>query len=165
MTAIVFLKKTHQLFQSKKGLEHIPAEDPADIKPNPFSIHAALTVPKHSDRTRHPFPTHPRKLTSIHISPNDSSLLDDDEGVADLYSKFKPMIPTSASMPARLEMTCENQDGDKQTGGGEKVERNAGPAKLPKWTEDEVFWKKYGNRIRVGQFGLVLYTGRKGVTM
>lgn len=38
-----------------------------------------------------------------------------------------------------------------------------GPAKLPDWSDEqqEGIWKKYGNKVRCGDSGVLFYTGKR----
>lgn len=116
MTAVVFLKKTYQISEAQKGFEYIPAED-----------HEERVWAKRADRRA--------------INTSGSLLDSEDDGLATVNAKFKPMIPTSSSAPELVH------------------------AKLPDWTEGQVLWKKYGNKVRGGRAGVVVYTGPTSVVV
>lgn len=73
------------------------------------------------------------------------SLLDDndeDGSVAGLAS-YAALKPEVSSAKATVPSTQETKP--------------VGPAKVPAW--EGTFWKRYGNKSRVGPFGLIFYTG------
>ena len=79
-------------------------------------------------------------------SVSTGSLLDDagdEDAVANLAS-YTALRPEASSARSTVESTEESTD--------------IGPAKIPDW--DGIFWKRYGNKSRVGPFGLVLCTGK-----
>lgn len=174
MTAIVFLKKSHQLARDKHGLGVVPCEDPGEPWVNRF----ARRVPGHGIpataswtalRTRGGF------SPSGSFSPSDSDSLldslldaddDDDSSLAELMARFQPLKPTiatSVSSPAvsgtmrDVAVSMESAQLEEDT--SEQQQKNNVPVKIPDW-EDGLFWKRYGNRIRVGQSGLMMYTGQ-----
>lgn len=76
---------------------------------------------------------------------------DDEDSLATVDAKFKPIVPFSSSAP---EMVYEVDE-----------EEEKYPAKLPDWTDEQVLWKKYGNKVRGGRAGVFLYTGPKRVVV
>lgn len=110
------------------------------------------------------------------LSPNDSlldSLLDtdddDDSSLAELMARFEPLQPTiamSVSSPAvpttapDVAVSMERAWLEQEEREKERQKKNDVPVKIPEW-EGGVFWKRYGNKVRVGQSGLMMYTGRK----
>lgn len=162
MTAIVFLKKAHQISQTKKGFEYIPAEDHEETKPVPlfpFTSHATLRIPKRPVHNGHHIPAVLKQTTRRDTNSSGSLLDNDNNNLASLDAKFKPMIPTSSFAP---EMGSTKLV--------EKVQENSGEendelAKLPDWTDEQVFWTKYGNKVRGGRAGVLLCTGPKRVVI
>lgn len=167
MTAVVFLKKAYKLSQDKRRLEVIiPREDPGEATDltsltslNRFA-RAASTWAAAAPRGRNGGST-------------GGSLLDTTDEDDQLMLRFTPLQPTitpSASTPtmSSKKSTTKNvgDQGDQEEEEDEKKknkkEKKEGdiPVKIPEWDEG-VFWKRYGNKIRVGQSALMLYTGRK----
>ncbi|ROW17510.1 hypothetical protein VPNG_00923 [Cytospora leucostoma] len=150
MTAIVFIKKSYQLSQAKQGLEFIAAEDSVEVLAPPRPGPALAMPPPHSrtprssslstQALRRTPAVPPLGKTSRSVSTG--SLLDDD-AAADLasYVALKPEVPKARTV-------------EPSTAGSEPV----GPVKVMDW--GGVFWQKYGNKSRVGPFGLVFYTGK-----
>lgn len=137
MTAIVFLKKAYQLSQSPASLKIVPHEDGGVVAPN-----TALRIPNsHSD------PRVRRGAATKSLSLMDDD--DDDDNLAHLAKKFEPLKPMAASIsvPA-IRSNIESSDEDERKGGGQ----------IPEW-DDGVFWKRYGNKVRVGVPAMFLYTG------
>lgn len=170
MTGVVFLKKSYKLAQDKHGLEYIAGEDPADkdrpvTKPTAGrSDHFARPSQRKPRGPRHPDRPEPR---SRGVGTSESLLDGDDDSLAELMMKFEPLKPTattvsiirlpvSTSNPAKL---GNNDDKEERIDDEDKNKKGSGvPArKIPEW--GSVFWKKYGNKVRVGQSGLMMYTG------
>lgn len=111
-------------------------------------------IPAEDHEQRSFAPTDSMRRSNIRASSRTDSLLDNDDdssSSANLNVKFKPMVPTSSSAP---ELAHEK-----------RMEGDHHPAKLPDWTDEEVFWKKYGNKIRCGRTGVVFYTGPNKVVI
>lgn len=138
MTAVVFLKRAYHISETRKGFEYIPAEDHEENKAGPlFTCNGSSKWARRIGRR------------AINMS---GSLLDsDDDSLATVDAKFKPMIPVSSSAP---EMVYEMDE-----------EEDEYPAKLPDWTDEQVLWNKYGNKVRGGRAGVFLYTGPKRVVV
>ncbi|ROV88273.1 hypothetical protein VSDG_09042 [Cytospora chrysosperma] len=144
MTAVVFVKKSYLLSQAKHALEFIAAEDSTMIIAPPAycTLRSSFLVSLSQA---------PRRVPAIPTAPMGSrptrtgSLLDDDNDddyVAGLasYAALKPEVSSAkTTVSSTQEITP------------------AGPAKVPAW--ESTFWKRYGNKSRVGPFGLVFYTG------
>lgn len=162
MTAVVFLKKSFKLSQDKRRLGvTIPGEDPgegpAPTRPNRFA--RATRVPTGS------WADAPRGRRGVSTS---DSLLDttaDDEELMLRFEPLKPTISTSASTPVILskkpdaaseKSLREEEEEEKE----EKKNMEDIPVKIPEW-DDGVFWKRYGNKVRVAQSALMMYTGRR----
>ncbi|KUI65684.1 Poly(A)-specific ribonuclease PARN [Cytospora mali] len=151
MTAIVLIKKSYQLLQAKQGLEFIPAEDypdaivPSRSDPTLTKGSSPHLLPRPSPlpvQASHHNPTVPSAFMGPRARRTNSLLDDDDEdgalvGLAN-YTVLKPVASTAPSM---------------------QETKPVGPAKLPAW--GGIFWKRYGNKSRVGPFGLILYTGKQ----
>lgn len=165
MTAIVFLKKSHKLAQDKHALEYITGEDPGEKAP----ASSCLTTDHHNHFAR----LGQRKAGGEHHPNNrrglstSESLLDDsggdDSSLAELMMKFEPLKPTttmrltvSSSTPAKLGNKPGNEKSNEDDDSDAK-ENGVHAKKIPEW--EDVFWKKYGNKIRIGQSGLMMYTG------
>ncbi|ROW12430.1 hypothetical protein VMCG_00752 [Cytospora schulzeri] len=155
MTAVVFIKKSYQLSQAKQGLDFIVAED--SVK--------AIAPPRSSSTLTMPKPAHcpfrfsslavqaPRRVPAVPTAlmaprrTRTGSLLDDDndvDSVAGLasYATLKPEVsPAKTTVPPAQET------------------KPVGPARVPAW--ESTFWKRYGNKSRVGPFGHIFYTGGK----
>ncbi|KAK7730837.1 hypothetical protein SLS53_008915 [Cytospora paraplurivora] len=150
MTAIVFLKKSYQLSQAKQGLEFIAAEDSIEVLAPPRPRPALAMPPPlgRAPRSSSLSSQAPRRTPALPSSGKASrsvstgSLLDDD-AAAELasYVALKPEVSTAKTVGPS---TADNEP--------------VGPAKVPDW--GGVFWQKYGNKSRVGPFGLVFYTGK-----
>lgn len=153
MTAVVFVKKSYLLSQANQGLEFIAAED-STMTTAPSRSSPTLTMPPPAHcplRSSSLVSQAPRRVPAIPTAlmgarpTRTGSLLDDDNDddyVAGLasYAALKPEVSSAkAAVPSTQEITP------------------AGPAKLPAW--ESIFWKRYGNKSRVGPFGLVFYTG------
>lgn len=154
MTAVVFLKKAFKLSQDKRRLEVIiPREDPGEALGPTRSNHftrAATRVPTGSTWAS----AAPRSRRGARTS---DSLLDnaddDDDKLMFQFAPLKPTIATLTSTPALLSKKCTTEE-------EEKMKEDSKPAQIPEW-DDGVFWKRYGNKIRVGQSALMMYTGRR----
>lgn len=74
---------------------------------------------------------------------------DDNDNLAHLAKRFQPLQPrpASSSDPV-LKLKIERSEEEGMKGGG----------KIPAW-DDGVFWKEYGNKVRVGVPAMFLYTG------
>ncbi|KUI59813.1 Poly(A)-specific ribonuclease PARN [Cytospora mali] len=151
MTAVVLIKKSCQLFQAKQGLEFIPAEDyPDAIVPSRSGPTLTMGSSPHLLPRPSPLPFqashHIPTVPSAFMGPRShrtNSLLDDDDGDGTLvgltnYTVLKPEVSSALA-------TQETKP--------------VGSAKVPAW--GGAFWKRYGNKSRVGPFGLILYTGKQ----
>lgn len=151
MTAIVFLKKAYQLSQTKENLQLIPYEDPGAFIVN-CDYSATDRLAQNNVRVSSgPLEMHLRDR-SCSLSKSESLLDIEIQSQAHL-AKFKPLEPMVVSVltPA---ITSPN---DYEIASSRDREQEV--ARIPEWS-DGVFWKRYGNKIRVGQPGILLYTGR-----
>jgi hypothetical protein len=153
MTAVVFIKKSYLLFQAKQGLEFIAAEDSTmTMAPSRSSPTLTMPPPAHCPlRSSFLASQAPRRVPAIPTALMGSrptrtgSLLDDDNdddhaaGLAS-YAALKPEVSSAKTAVPSTQET-----------------KPAGPAEVPAW--ESIFWKRYGNKSRVGPFGLVFYTG------
>lgn len=184
MTAVVFLKKSYQLSQTRQGLWYIASEDLGEGEA-PRSRTTSFSSPKPNQRRMTlarlnapppaplpPLPDVPEVPTPPLVSGGNRakprpasprSLLEDrDEEVVEALAKFHVMQPEGrpaapATAPPNPKEPPEREATPKgpSTSG---VERTAMPGMVPEWGGK--FWSKYGNRSRVGQFGHILYIGR-----
>lgn len=150
MTAVVFLKKAYQLSQTRQGLQLIPNEDPGVTAVNGVSSidrfgRNGARVPSG--------PLEMRQRDRKNIIPKTDSLMDAENHSLARLAKFEPLKPIVAAV-STPKVPSEQ---DFQTSSSSEEEQGA--AKIPEWN-DGVFWKRYGNRVRVGQPGMLLYTGR-----
>lgn len=150
MTAVVFIKRSYQLSRTKQGLEFIAAEDSVEALAPPRPRPALAMPPPHSRTPRSAsLSSKPLRRTpavpwsgKAARSVSTGSLLDDDAAAElAIYAVLKPEASTV-----------------KAVGPATAVDEPVGPAKVPGW--GGVFWQKYGNKSRVGPFGLVFYTGK-----
>jgi hypothetical protein len=130
MTAIIFLRKSYQLAQTKEHLHYIATED----------------------------------LGARDGPGNTGHVLDDlDEAGAAALAKYTVMPPSStATAPLTPAYTPErthhpkgkpDAEGESESWNPDLVGGVAG--RIPGW--DGLFWRRYGNRTRVGPFGFILY--------
>lgn len=163
MTTIVYLKKSHQLFNDGQGLDYLPREDPAE---NGYTdpVFASLTMLANTTRcvsrgsTTRDYGLATRAVSTLGSHKENNSLLDDDNNSLASLVKFEPLRPNqsaSLSMSA-TKMLASDQESEIE----KEAEIHDGvPFKIPEW-EEGIFWKRYGNRVRIGYFGLILYTGK-----
>lgn len=182
LTAVVFLKKSYQLSQTREGLWYIPSEDLGEEEalrsrsasfssPKPISLQASLSLLRARDQM--PFPTLPpmpdvpqvprvplefRANMAKHRPASPGNLLEErDEEVVAALAKFGVMQPEGRpAAPATAPPTPEQSPDPKPMRSSKTAARD--PGTIPEWGGR--FWSKYGNRSRVGQFGNILYIGK-----
>lgn len=173
MAAVVFIKKSYQLYQAKQGLGFNDAEDsteaiapsrasPTLIKPPPAQ--RSLRSPSLAVQAPRRVPAVPSAIMAPR-STRSGSLLDDDDddesavGLAS-YTALKPEV-SSAHTPASSAFEPEPEvPSTDSTVPSMQESKPVGPAKVPAWAG--TFWKRYGNKSRVGPFGQLFYTGGTG---
>lgn len=163
MTAVVYLKKSCQLSLDRQGLDFVSREDPAE---NEYidAVDTSLTIVANATGRRLGRDGPPRvygltgrPASAPSLLTENSSLLDDDgDSLAGLV-KFEPLRP---SQSGALSTSVANlQVSEKKLEKKDERLEECLSVKIPEW-EDGIFWKRYGNRVRIGQSGLMLYTGK-----
>lgn len=175
MTAVVFIKKSYQLYRAKKGLEFVADED----SPEPIASSRSssnLTKPLLAPRSLHSSPLAAQASRRFQGGPlanmasrpiRSGSLLDDDnddQPGASLagYAALKPEVLPPDMMPvpsSTLETELEDFS-THLTVPSTQDTMLVGSAKVPAW--ESTFWKRYGNKSRVRPFGQMFYTGGTG---
>ncbi|KAK7712488.1 hypothetical protein SLS64_004872 [Diaporthe eres] len=185
MTAVVFLKKSYQLSQTREGLYYIASEDLGEeealrSRSNSFSspklnqqrmtpdlLKAAPPppLPPMSDIPK--APSSPGNVTKPRPPGPDNFLEDRDEHDVAALAKFGVMQPEKrpaapATAPPTPKQSLEgkpttNPNPTPEHGDKSRV-RAVVPGMVPEWEGE--FWSKYGNRTRVGDFGHILYIGK-----
>lgn len=185
MTAVVFLKKAYQLSQTREGICYIASEDLGEeealrsrsnsfsspqlnqrrMTPDLLKAAPAPPLPPMSDIPKAPIP--PGNMTKPRPASPDNLLEDRDERDVAALAKFGVMQPDKrpaapATAPPTPKQSLEGKPTTNPNPAPEHRDKSRAravvPGMVPEWEGE--FWSKYGNRTRVGDFGLILYIGK-----